>query len=367
MKHLLMTVASILAIATPLAAQNNCATGDIEKYAARASSRSDVNLDRNMLGFAGNFLNDKDSDQSQAKKVVRQLNGIVVHSYEFDEPGQYSPADLQSIRDHYNGASWSHIVSTREQAKGKGPEYSDIWMHLENGKSTGMVILSAEEKEISFVCIDGSLDPSMLSSLSGQFGIPKVDAPAAGASGTKKLVMSDDTEGGKQVKFISLALCAVALTPLTAVASDHDFNAAVASIQASYHVHRQHIPMIGLASFCAHVATGGAIKGIKVAEFDEGSRLPQHADLPALLQSTLGTSWSLVVATRSRGDEHGSGEQDAIYARAHGDRMTLLVASYDRDDFSIVRLDMNGEQLAKWIHDPVRHAGHHHTDKAETN
>jgi hypothetical protein len=186
---------AVLALATTgklHAQQNNCVPGDIEKYAAKASSRSDINLDRNMLGFAGNFLHDNDSGEAQAKKVVRNLNAIVIHSYEFDKPGEYNQADLDSIRNNYKGPEWSHIVSTRDQAKGKPTEYADIWMHVQNGKSTGMVILSAEEKELSFVCIDGSLDPSMLSSLSGQFGIPKVDVP--GGTGTRKLVNDDALE-----------------------------------------------------------------------------------------------------------------------------------------------------------------------------
>jgi hypothetical protein len=163
------------------AQQNNCLPGDIEKYAAKASSRSDVNLDRNMLGFAGNFLNEKDGDEAQAKQIMRQLNAIVVHDYEFDQPGEYNQADLESIRNSYKGAEWSHIVSDREQKKGHAPESSDIWMHIVSGKSTGMVILSAEEKELSFVCIDGALDPSMLSHLSGNFGIPQVDVPKGAA------------------------------------------------------------------------------------------------------------------------------------------------------------------------------------------
>ncbi len=179
------------------AQHTNCLPGDIEKYAARATSRSDVNLDRNMLGFAGNFLKDKDSDDQSAKKILGQLNAIVVHDYEFDQPDAYNQSDLETIRDHYKGQEWSHIVSTREQAKGKPAESSDIWMHLVNGKSTGMVILSAEAKELSFVCIDGALDPSMLSSLSGQFGIPHVDTPA-GANSTRKLVEGDDNPESKQ-------------------------------------------------------------------------------------------------------------------------------------------------------------------------
>lgn len=197
-QHRIIPIAAFALMAVTsarLAAQSNCLPGDIEKYAARASARSDVNLDRNMLGFAGNFLNKKDTDEAQAKQILGSLNSIVVHSYEFEKAGEYNPADLDSIRAHYKGPDWSHIVSTHERKKDEAPEDSDIWMHIVNGKSTGMVILSAEEKELSFVCIDGMLDPQMLSHLSGQFGIPQVSAP----SGTEvKKLLSDDANEGNQ-------------------------------------------------------------------------------------------------------------------------------------------------------------------------
>lgn len=148
-----------------------------------------------------------------------------------------------------------------------------------------------------------------------------------------------------------------ALLPLPALHADRDFDDAVSSVEHTYHVHRQHIPLIGLASFCTHVATGGAIKGIRIAEFDDGTRLPEGADLPTLLKETLGSSWSLMVETRSR-----KGEQDAIYARPHGQRMTLLIASYDTGELSIVRADLDAEHLRKWLNDPVQHARHPETD-----
>ena len=193
----MLAAVAMLSTALRMHAQTNCLPGDIEKYAAKASSRSDVNLDRNMLGFAGNFLNQKDGDEAEAKQAILHLNAIVVHSYEFEEPGAYNFADLESIRSQYRGTEWSHIVSTSDHPKGKPAESSDIWMHIINGKSTGMVILSAEEKELSFVCIDGVLDPSTLSHLSGQFGIPQVNAPASG-NGSRKLVAPDDSLENRQ-------------------------------------------------------------------------------------------------------------------------------------------------------------------------
>ena len=192
--YLFALAALSMTVAPRAHAQTNCLPGDIEKYAAKASSRSDVNLDRSMLGFAGNFMNDKDDEEVKAKQLLRQINAIVVHTYEFDEPGAYNPAELESIRTHYKGADWSHIVSTREHGKGKPAEASDIWMHMQNGKATGMVILNAEEKELDFVCIDGTIDPTMLSHLSGQFGIPQVPTGSA----PKNLVTPQQGSGENQ-------------------------------------------------------------------------------------------------------------------------------------------------------------------------
>lgn len=149
----------------------------------------------------------------------------------------------------------------------------------------------------------------------------------------------------------TVATCFLAaILPLPVLHADRDFNQAVSSMENAYHVHRQHIPLIGLASFCAHVATGGAIKGIKIASFDDGTKLPEGADLPALLKETLGSSWSLIVETRSR-----KGEQDAIYAHPHGHRMTLLIASYDAGELSVVRTDLDADHLRRWIHQRVDH------------
>jgi hypothetical protein len=148
----------------------------------------------------------------------------------------------------------------------------------------------------------------------------------------------------------------LAFAPKPVLASGHDFDTAVLAIEQNYHFHRQHIPMIGFASLCAHVATGGAVKGIKIAEFDEDAHLPEGSDMPAMLKDALGASWSMVVRSQ------GHGEQDAVYARPHGERMTLLIADYEPGELSVVRLDMDAEHLRKWMSDPVHHARHPETD-----
>ncbi len=158
---------------------------------------------------------------------------------------------------------------------------------------------------------------------------------------------------------VAAAWASIALAPVTVMASDHDFGAVVGSLEHGYHLHRKYVPWIGMASFGAHLATGGAVKGIKIAEFEETSLSSPKTgavlvDLPEVVKEALGASWSLIVASRSRteGEER---EQTAIFVRPHGARMTLLVASFDREEMSVVRLDMNGPQFARWLEKPGQH------------
>jgi hypothetical protein len=61
-------------------------------------------------------------------------------------------------------------------------------------------------------------------------------------------------------------------------------------------------------------------------------------------------------------ESKSDGEHDAVYARPHGQRMTLLVASYDHGDYSVVRLDLNGEKFRKWMDDRTAHRHHAQTN-----
>ncbi len=54
------------------------------------------------------------------------------------------------------------------------------------------------------------------------------------------------------------ACCLASILPLPVLHADCDFNNGVAFIEDAYHLHREHIPLIGLGSICARVATGGS-------------------------------------------------------------------------------------------------------------
>ncbi|MGC2162989.1 MAG: DUF4252 domain-containing protein [Silvibacterium sp.] len=139
-----------------------------KQLAARASNYTEVTLNRKMLEFASHFM-DKEDD-AEGKRIISKLNGVYVRTYEFDKEGQYTAADLESIRRQFETPEWSPLVKQRSKS---GEDDSDIYIKMAGTESQGMFILNAEPKELDFVYISGPIDPDDLSGISGNFGIPK--------------------------------------------------------------------------------------------------------------------------------------------------------------------------------------------------
>jgi hypothetical protein len=114
-----------------------------------------------------------------AKDVISNVKGIHVRNFEFDKEDEFSDRDLDPIRDQLKSPGWARIIESREHG-----EHQQIFVKTENDKIAGLVILSAERKELSIVIIDGSIDLKQLSRLGGNFGIPK-DLPSAGGGSSK--------------------------------------------------------------------------------------------------------------------------------------------------------------------------------------
>lgn len=175
----------VLAVSLPVMAQDAqpgfpvLPNGLEKQLASKASNVSEVTLNKNMLNFAGQFMNSKKEDDVEGKRLIQKLNAIYVRDYEFKDSGAYSLADLQAIRHEFLGPQWNSIV--RERSK-NGGDNTDVYIKLVNGQIHGMFVLSAEPKELSLVYIDGTIDPHELGELSGNFGIPKVKMKAGDAS-----------------------------------------------------------------------------------------------------------------------------------------------------------------------------------------
>lgn len=150
-----------------------------------------------------------------------------------------------------------------------------------------------------------------------------------------------------------LALALIALAPGIGCASGHDFDRVVATIEQHYDVHAQRVPAMGFVSFCAWAASRGGVKGMHIAEFDHLA-LAKSDDLSRLMREKLSDRWQPLVTERD-----ANGQQDVIYVQPHGNSMRMFIADYNGNELDLVRLELNGERLQKWMRDPAQSARSH--------
>lgn len=162
------------------------------------------------------------------------------------------------------------------------------------------------------------------------------------------------------MKWLTSTLEAALLTALLfsaggCAAADHDFNSVVSGVEHHYDLHAQHVPMMGLVSLCARFATHGSVKGMRIAEFDHMSHEVDTAQLLDIVRAELGSEWQPIVTSR----EGRGTELSVIYARPSGHAMRLLIADYEHGEFDLVRMELDGAALARFVHDPRKQPTHH--------
>ena len=149
----------------------------LDHLATRASQTVDVSVDERLIQLAAKVFNDKDEDEAQIKKLVSGLKGIYVKSFEFDNEGDYSPADVESIRSQLRGPLWSRLVNVTSKKEG----IVEVYLMLNGDQVSGLAVLAFEAKELTVVNIVGPVDLQKLSQLEGQLGVPElgIEAPKA--------------------------------------------------------------------------------------------------------------------------------------------------------------------------------------------
>src|SRR6204780_5403372 len=116
-----MRIASLLLAAglLPLMAQEIKLPANLDKLAAKAEESVDVTLDGSLLKMAARFLSDKDDpDVAKVKRILAKLEGVYVRSYQFAEEGEYSRADVESVRSQLHAPDWGRIVGVRSRREG---------------------------------------------------------------------------------------------------------------------------------------------------------------------------------------------------------------------------------------------------------
>jgi hypothetical protein len=179
----MMRIASILLAAglAPLWAQDIKLPASLDQLSTKAEESVDITLDGSLLKMAARFLSDKDDpDIAKVRRVLAKLEGVYVRSFEFAAEGEYSRADVESVRSQLQAPTWGRIVGVRSRRDGGNV---DVFLKLPgNGTLGGAVIIIAEPRQLTFVNVVGTIDPDDIANLGGQFHIPRLHGSSSSKS-----------------------------------------------------------------------------------------------------------------------------------------------------------------------------------------
>jgi len=168
-----LTLLAFLGVTTTALAQDaRIQTSQLEAaLATKASQTVSVDLDEKVLGLAWKFLSTTDPDEKKVRDIVSGLKGIYVKSFSFENEGEYSNADLESIRSQLRGSVWTKIVNVSSKKEGN----VEVYLMQAGAQISGLALLTSDPKEITVINIVGPVDLEKLSDLEGNFGIPELN------------------------------------------------------------------------------------------------------------------------------------------------------------------------------------------------
>lgn len=140
----------------------------LDKFADRADKVINVTVDEQLLRLAASFLSDKKPDEAKIKELILGLKGVFVKRFEFEKEGEFTLADVESIRSQLNAPGWSNVANVRSKREGN----YDVSLMSEGSVIKGLAVLAAESKAFTVVNIVGPIDLAKLAELEGKFGIP---------------------------------------------------------------------------------------------------------------------------------------------------------------------------------------------------
>lgn len=143
----------------------------LDHLAVKANESVDINLDERLMRITSTIFSDKDAEEREIKKLIAGLKGIYVRNFEFDNSGQYTDADVESIRSQVRGPGWTRLVNVRSKKEGG----LEVYLLMNGEEVGGLVVLALDEKELTVVNIVGPVNIDKLAKLEGHFGIPDLE------------------------------------------------------------------------------------------------------------------------------------------------------------------------------------------------
>ena len=141
---------------------------DFHSLESQATESTVVTVGPWLLHFASHCVDHSDPDGAATQRVLANIKSITIHSYEFDRDFVYSQADVDAVRAQLHTSNWNRLA----QVHSKHRDNVDVYVSMENDRTTGLAIISSEPRELTIVNVVGSISPEDLQRLSSHLNVP---------------------------------------------------------------------------------------------------------------------------------------------------------------------------------------------------
>jgi hypothetical protein len=147
-------------------------------------------------------------------------------------------------------------------------------------------------------------------------------------------------------RFLAVFLVASGVTLI----ADSEFDHVVKAIEVHYGTKRTHIPFLGLANVFVKVAHPAGTSEFKLAVFEDLGSMDyrEEQELDRFMHGLSSSRLHPLVRVHSRRD----GEAVYIYAGDEGKSTRMLIATFQRDQATVVEVKVDMNALLKWINSP---------------
>jgi hypothetical protein len=152
-----------------------------------------------------------------------------------------------------------------------------------------------------------------------------------------------------------IAVGAAALCAPSMLAVDRDFRDIVRMMSDELHAKPTRIPLFGLVNTVAFVARPAGVKHLDLAVFENIDGHSLASDLRSKMDRVVGRGWKPFVQVMS---QRAGREMVLVYMKPEGRNCQLLVTTLERNEATVIQLNLNPDGLQKWIADPARAALH---------
>lgn len=171
---IILPAALLLAAATAAAGQTARLSFDnLKDLEDRARDVVEVNIDGKVLALAKRVLvKVNDQNARRVGDAIRDLEGIYVRVYRFENENEYDPVYAETIRAQLAAPGWEKLANVRSK---KNDQKIDVYTMFTGDVMSGVAVLISENKSLALVNVIGPIDIDLLAELGGKLNIPDID------------------------------------------------------------------------------------------------------------------------------------------------------------------------------------------------